>query len=353
MKHEAILPDPSKPRFGEPEKFLPVVFICALIGTQWLIYIKFHCLPLLVTERFYVGWIHLTVFNLMTCLLVLNYIRCITLHPGTIPDLDLSGLDTWEINPQYTGSKKTKEEPDGIGCELKRSGDRRTCKWCSKYKPDRAHHCRVCRMCILKMDHHCPWIYNCVGWRNIKYFYLLLLYSVLSLQWIIWTMMSTMLEAVNNEATAFTPLFMLLLGESLAILIGSIATLFFCFHTYLMCKGMMTIEFCEKSRDPRRNTSVYSRGTLGNVKVVLGDNVLLWFVPWSPASGDGLHFVLPTEETPLRSTQDVGKGREHRRRAHTMQTPNKSPRDEPRSSSVPATTSPTPRAHDENGLNSP
>lgn len=47
--------------------------------------------------------------------------------------------------------------------ERKREGTRRVCKWCDKYKPDRAHHCRQCRQCILKMDHHCPWIYNCVG----------------------------------------------------------------------------------------------------------------------------------------------------------------------------------------------
>lgn len=34
------------------------------------------------------------------------------------------------------------------------------CHYCSKPKSPRAHHCRSCGMCILDMDHHCPFVSN-------------------------------------------------------------------------------------------------------------------------------------------------------------------------------------------------
>lgn len=37
------------------------------------------------------------------------------------------------------------------------------CSVCQTYKPDRAHHCRICNRCISRMDHHCPWMNTCIG----------------------------------------------------------------------------------------------------------------------------------------------------------------------------------------------
>ena len=55
------------------------------------------------------------------------------------------------------------------------------CKSCYAVRPHNSHHCKICHKCVLEQDHHCPWIANCIGTFNKKYFILYNFYAFLSL----------------------------------------------------------------------------------------------------------------------------------------------------------------------------
>ncbi|XP_014220040.1 palmitoyltransferase ZDHHC3 [Copidosoma floridanum] len=107
--------------------------------------------------------LHVIAFNTVVLLLMMSHLKAVCTDPGVVP-LPQSRMDFSDIHTG-SGSEDCDERDDWTVCSR-----------CETYRPPRAHHCRICKRCIKKMDHHCPWINNCVGERNQKYFIQFLVY---------------------------------------------------------------------------------------------------------------------------------------------------------------------------------
>jgi len=279
-------------RFGELSKLIPVMVVVGTILFLYVEYVFLHCMRLMQlnmpeahrrqddVDR--AQW-QLTVFHIITAGLLYCFGRCILTFPGTIPD-----NAGWDLHAE--GQEESAELQGGSLIEKKTTGERRHCKWCLKFKPDRCHHCRVCNVCVLRMDHHCPWVYNCIGFRNHKYFFLLLIYACLDLILISTTMFDSVWWSTRIDVNICV-MFALMSGESLATFLMVLTTCFLCFHIWLMLRAMTTVEFCEKSlKKQNYDSSIFSVNWYQNTCAVLGPVPLLWLVPVSMPEGTGLQF---------------------------------------------------------------
>ncbi|SNX82467.1 uncharacterized protein MEPE_01173 [Melanopsichium pennsylvanicum] len=146
-------------------------------------------------------------------------------------------------------------EPSGPSVQLrsniwvKSSGETRWCSKCSAPKPDRSHHCSTCNRCILRMDHHCPWLANrCVGLRNHKSFFLFISYTALFCVYSCQETARALLRYVEYENNGFeTSPISWAVVLFLSFIFGASLVPFAGYHAYLILRNRTTIESMEGS----------------------------------------------------------------------------------------------------------
>lgn len=168
---------------------------------------------------------------------------------------DYEGLPTYEDDGDIDAQDGADDggRPAWMGMTTvtaKSTGKPRFCKKCRCVKPDRSHHCSSCGRCVLKMDHHCPWLATCVGLRNYKPFLLFLTYVSLFCWWAFFNSAWWVWFAITDDVPMDQSWLVVntILLSVLSGIIGLVLSGFTGWHLYLTMSGQTTIESLEKTR---------------------------------------------------------------------------------------------------------
>ncbi|KAI5561094.1 hypothetical protein BDE02_16G090900 [Populus trichocarpa] len=230
------------------------------------------------------GILNAVVFTAVAFMSVFSYAVAILMDAGRVPSTFMPDI----------------EDSSNQVHEIKRKGgDLRYCQKCSHFKPPRAHHCRVCKRCVLRMDHHCIWISNCVGHANYKVFFVFVVYAVIaciySLVLLVGSLTVDPQKHELNNGDSFRTIYVIsgLLLVPLSVALGVLLG----WHVYLILQNKTTIEFHEGVRAmwlAEKEGHVYKHpydvGTYENLTMVLGPSISCWVCPTSGHIGSGLRF---------------------------------------------------------------
>jgi palmitoyltransferase len=117
------------------------------------------------------------------------------------------------------------------------------------------------------MDHHCPWVGNCIGFYNHKYFINMLFYASFLSIFVTVTSYPVFISTLASEDVSLLLAYYIVTSWLLVLVFGALVTCFFGLHLYLILMQTTTIEFCEKSsKNPEKydKGSPYDRGCCSN-----------------------------------------------------------------------------------------
>ncbi|KAL0581048.1 Palmitoyltransferase [Marasmius crinis-equi] len=161
------------------------------------------------------------------------------------------------------------------------------------------------------MDHHCPWINNCVGHYNYGHFVRFLFYVDVACSYhIAMVTRRVMTISLNYWDTASgTEMVFIILNYVACVPVLLAVGAFSLYHFWGLAGNTTTIEGWEKDKAAtmvrrgkiREIKYPYNLGRRRNIESILGKNTLLWCYPTIPP-GNGLRFDLAEGEDVIETS---------------------------------------------------
>ncbi|OCB88236.1 zf-DHHC-domain-containing protein [Sanghuangporus baumii] len=238
--------------------YLPFLFLLVLMFTpQYSILVMLVSYYLNIYKSPFLFTIHLAIVYLLTFLSCCSLLVCVVRDPGSIrvgedpgshsnvqeesedENEDTDMMDALRMGPSSTTMKGG---PEAFDDDF--NAPHKWCRKCWAPKPERTHHCSACGRCVLKMDHHCPWLaQKCVGhWTYTAFLHFLLSATLLSLYVALVAGRIVYVAFLDpflvDERTALHALFLSIYGLVFTLVVGS----FFLWHVHLASTNQTTIE---------------------------------------------------------------------------------------------------------------
>ncbi|XP_061586637.1 palmitoyltransferase ZDHHC12-B-like [Cololabis saira] len=173
-------------------------------------------------------------FFLIVVLSVLLYFAVSLMDPGFV------------LTDAVTDGQGSSEEMESMIPQSSTPRMRR-CGYCLLQQPMRAKHCQTCKRCVRRFDHHCPWIENCVGERNHRWFVVYLAVQLLALLWAVHIALSGV-SPRESWSLWFRANGFLLAALGVVGVFSVVVVLLLCCHLYLVSINCTTWEFMSRHR---------------------------------------------------------------------------------------------------------
>lgn len=244
-------PASAPPRPFRPSRYVPVSAATLFLVGSTTLFFCFTCPWLSEYISSFVP-IYVAVIFLFT---LANFCMATFMDPGIFPRAE----EDEDKEDDFRAPLYKTVEIKGIQVRMK------WCSTCRFYRPPRCSHCSVCDNCVEDFDHHCPWVNNCIGRRNYRYFFLFLLSLTTH---IIDVFAFGLVYVLHHRHKLDTPH----AGVTMAVM--CVAGLFFVpvagltgFHIVLVARGRTTNE--QVTGKFRGGVNPFTNGCLRNITYVL------------------------------------------------------------------------------------